>query len=286
MSKITDVISIDVEDWYHSSLDIFKDKVVKHGCKPDVSVVGNTLNTLDLLSKTGNRATFFVLGTVAQHYPDIVKEIIKQGHEVATHGYYHKLIYNMTPTEFEDDIKISLDYLSKAGCNQILGYRAPYWSITKRSLWALDILKKLGFKYDSSVFPIRRGLYGIADAPRFPYKILNDLWESPPATIRFCGVNLPIAGGGYLRLMPYKLVCSAIKRSISKFIRVFYFHPYELDPKDTQLQHETKSLRTLAYWIQQIIGRGGNPEKIKKLLKEFRFVSFKENLSMLNNELG
>jgi len=110
----TNVMTVDVEDWYHSSLDLFKDSPVQHGAKPDASVVDNTLQTLDLLSKTDNKATFFVLATVAEHYPDIVKEILSRGHEVATHGYSHKLIYKMKPEEFEDDLKISLDYLDKS----------------------------------------------------------------------------------------------------------------------------------------------------------------------------
>ena len=139
------VITIDVEDWYHSSLDIFKDSDVKHGSRPDESVVDNTLKTLQLLSETNNKATFFVLGTVAEHYPDIVKEILNQGHEVATHGYSHQLVYNMTPQSFEDDLKISFDHLEKASCSEILGYRAPYWSITKKSLWALEVLKNAGY---------------------------------------------------------------------------------------------------------------------------------------------
>jgi polysaccharide deacetylase family protein (PEP-CTERM system associated) len=279
MIMTNNVISIDVEDWYNSSLDLFKDSLVQHGSKPHPSVVDNTLHTLDLLSKTKNKATFFILGTVAEHFPDIVKEILHRGHEVATHGYSHRLVYNMKSEEFEEDLKISLEHLSKAGCNEIIGYRAPYWSITKKSLWAIDILKKLKFQYDSSIFPIHRGLYGIADAPTTPYKISENFWEFPPATIRFLGINLPIAGGGYLRLMPYGLVSRSIKRSISKFVRVFYFHPYELDPQDVHLQHKPKSLTTLIYWTQQIIGRDKNPDKLKRLLKEFKFTSFKEILS-------
>ena len=275
------VITIDVEDWYHSSLDLFKDSPVQHGAKPAPSVVDNTLYTLDLLSKTGNKATFFVLGTVAEHYPDIVKEILNKGHEVATHGYSHKLVYDMRPEEFEDDLKISLEHLNRAGCGRILGYRAPYWSITRRSLWALEILSKLSFKYDSSIFPIKRGLYGIPDAPTHPHKVSEGLWEFPPATIRFLGINLPIAGGGYLRLMPYKLVSRAIRKSISKHVRVFYFHPYELDPQDTRLQHKAKSLVTLLYWAQQKLGRGENPDKLRRLLSDFKFVSFEEVLSKM-----
>ena len=237
------------------------------------------MKTLQLLSETDNQATFFVLGTVAEHYPDIVKEILNQGHEVATHGYSHLLVYNMTPQSFEDDLKISFDHLQKAGCSEILGYRAPYWSITKKSLWALEVLKKLGLKYDSSIFPIKRGLYGISSAKTYPNKIIDGLWEFPPATIRALGVNLPIAGGGYLRLMPYKIISGAIKRSLSKYTRVFYFHPYELDPTDTKLQHKAKSMTTILYWIQQKLGRDSNPEKLRRLLSEFKFQSFKHVLS-------
>lgn len=281
MLKTTNVISVDVEDWYHSSLDLFKDSPVQHGTKPDPSVVDNTLQTLDLLSKTANKATFFVLATVAEHYPDIVKEILNRGHEVATHGYSHKLVYDMTPEEFEDDLKISLEHLNKAGCDRVLGYRAPYWSITKRSLWALEVLSKLGFKYDSSIFPIKRGLYGIPDAPTYPHKTSADLWEFPPATIRFLGINWPIAGGGYLRMTPYRIVASAIRKSSSRQLKMFYFHPFELDPKDTRMKHKVKSVRSVAYWLQQTVGRGANPEKLHKLLSEFQFTSIEQILSNL-----
>ena len=280
-APVKNVLTIDVEDWYHSSLDLFKDSPVQHGAKPEPSVVDNTIQALDLLSRTDNIATFFVLATVAEHYPDIVKEILNKGHEVATHGYCHKLIYNMRPEEFEDDLKISLEHLNRAGCDRILGYRAPYWSITKRSLWALGILRKLGFKYDSSIFPIRRGLYGIPGANPSVHKIAEDFWEFPPATIRMFGINWPIAGGGYLRLMPYKLISRAISKSISKYVRVFYFHPYELDPTDVHLKHKVKSAGTVAYWLQQKLGRGSNPDKLKRLLSEFKFTSIKETLSSL-----
>lgn len=280
-SATTNVLTIDVEDWYCSSLDLFKDTPFQHGQKPSPSVVDNTLNALELLKKTGNQATFFILGTVAEHYPDIVKEILNSKHEIATHGYCHKLVYHMKPQEFEDDIKISLEHLNKAGCEQILGYRAPYWSITKKSLWALEVLNKLGFKYDSSIFPIRRGLYGIPDAPTYPNKVFSDMWEFPPATVKFFGLNLPIAGGGYLRIVPYWAIASAIRNPSQEQIRVFYFHPYELDPTDIKLKHRIKYGGTLAYWLQQKIGRQSNPGKLTKLLLEFKFTSIKEVLSSL-----
>lgn len=281
MSQITNIISIDVEDWYHSSLDIFRDTNVAHGSKPDASVVDNTLKTLDLLSETGNKATFFVLGTVAQHYPDVVREILNKGHEVATHGYSHQLIYNMIPETFEEDVKISLDYLAKAGCTKILGYRAPYWSITKKSLWALDVLKNLGLKYDSSIFPIKRGLYGIPSAKTYPNKIIDGFWEFPPATIKVLGINLPIAGGGYLRMVPYWLIALAIRKYAEQQAKTFYFHPYELDPTDIEIKHKVKSFISAAYRLQQIVGRRSNPDKIRRLLSEFKFTSIKGNLSNL-----
>jgi polysaccharide deacetylase family protein (PEP-CTERM system associated) len=275
------IMTVDVEDWYHSSLDLFKDSPVRHGGKPDQSVVDNTLYTLDLLSKNENKATFFVLGTVAEHYPDIVKEILNQGHEVATHGYSHKLVYNMRPEELEDDLKISLEHLNKAGCDQLLGYRAPYWSITKSSLWALEVLQKLGFKYDSSIFPIRRRLYGIPDANPRVHKIAKGFWEFPPATLRMFGMNWPIAGGGYLRMVPYWIIASAIRESSGREVRIFYFHPFELDPTDIGMKHKVKSVGSVVYWFQQVVGRRSNPDKLKRLLSEFKFGSIKDTLSNL-----
>jgi polysaccharide deacetylase family protein (PEP-CTERM system associated) len=278
------IITIDVEDWYNSSLDLFKDSPVKHGSRPDESVLKNTRKTLELLRDTGNRGTFFVLGTVAEHFPELVREILSGGHEIATHGYSHRLVYNMTPTEFEDDLKLSLDHLHKAGAADIIGYRAPYWSITRRSLWALNVLARLGFKYDSSIFPIRRGLYGVPDAVTFQHRILGDLWEFPPMTFRFLGTNWPIAGGGYLRLVPYRLIRYAINKSTSQTARVFYFHPYELDPEDVHLRHRSISPATLLYWAQQITGRKRNPQKLKDLLSEFKFVTIRETLEKMNGE--
>jgi polysaccharide deacetylase family protein (PEP-CTERM system associated) len=274
-------MTIDVEDWYHSSLDLFKDTHVARGAKPDASAVDNTLYTLQLLSETKNKATFFVLGTVAEHYPDIVKEILNRGHEVASHGYAHNLIYNLSVQDFEKDLNIAMEHLAKAGVSSVLGYRAPYWSITRKSLWALDILQKFCLKYDSSIFPIRRGLYGIPDANPNAHRIGEDFWEFPPATVRILGMNWPIAGGGYLRMAPYWMIASAIRKSHTGQVKVFYFHPYELDPTDVHLKHKVRSAGTVAYWFQQKLGRRSNPDKLKRLLSEFRFTSIKETLSNL-----
>jgi len=284
LSHTKNIISIDVEDWYHSSLDLFKDSDIKHGARPDYSVISNTIKTLELLEKTQNHGTFFVLGTVAEHYPDLVKEILNKGHEVATHGYCHQLVYNMSQENFETDLKLSIEFLTNAGCNTIEGYRAPYWSITKSSLWALDSLKKMGLNYDSSIFPIRRGLYGIPDANPNVHRILKDLWEFPPTTIRLFGVNWPIAGGGYLRLVPYQIISSAIRKSSGQNIRVFYLHPYELDPTDINLKHKGKTVSTYVHWLQQRIGRKSNPCKLNRLLSDFKFTTINKTLSTLRQE--
>lgn len=270
------VLSIDVEDWYSSSIDLFSNDGAKHGQKPHPSVVTNTLRTLDLFSETKNTGTFFFLGTVAEHYPDLVKETIRRGHEVGCHSYAHQLVYNMTKDEFIADVEKAMTFLSKAGASNVKGFRAPYWSITEQSLWALDLLREMGFAYDSSIFPIRRGLYGIPSAQRFPHR-RNGLWEFPPATVRVAGVNLPVAGGGYLRILPYALISMSINCTANRQYKTFYFHPYELDAEDVVVQKKMRSIKSLTYYLQQVIGRGSNPDKIRRLMVDNDFTSF-ENI--------
>jgi polysaccharide deacetylase family protein (PEP-CTERM system associated) len=277
-----DLLTIDVEDWYNSSLDVFSDTDIKHGCKPDESVVQNTLLSLELLKKSKIKATHFVLGTVAQHYPDLIKEILLQGHEVASHGFAHQLVYNLTPASFEDDLLRSLEHLTNAGCENILGYRAPYWSIKKENLWAIDVLHKLGFKYDSSIFPIRRGLYGIPNANREIHMIREGMMEVPPATLRVFGTNIPMAGGGYLRIFPEYIFFTLLKMFKNK-VNTFYYHPYELDSSDTQLKHELRSIKTNLSYLQQKLGRRRNLKKLKKLIAQLHSINimdylFRENL--------
>lgn len=269
---IAHILTIDVEDWYQSSLEIFDGS--PSAARSDPSVVTNTLQCLELLRETKNQATFFVLGSVAEDFPDLVKEILREGHEVGSHGYGHELVYKMSRQAFEEDLKRSLEALHRAGASEILGYRAPYWSITKKSLWALEVLERCGFVYDSSVFPIRRRLYGIPDAPTVPHKISAGLWEFPPATVPILAQNFPVAGGGYLRLLPYGFISGAIRRMNGP--GVFYFHPYELDPSDLKLRHQTNSLKNILTRAGQVLGRSNNPQKIKRLLSEHRFTTMEE----------
>lgn len=274
------VLTVDVEDWYNSSIDLFSKDGAQHGQKPDPSVVTNTLRTLDLFSETKNTGTFFFLGTVAESYPDLVRETLRRGHEVGCHSYAHQLVYTLSEYEFTADLEKALGFLSKAGASHVVGYRAPYWSITEKSLWALDILREKGFTYDSSVFPIRRGLYGIPSAQRFPHR-RQGLWEFPPATIRVAGVNLPIAGGGYLRIVPYSFIKISINRTAHDLYKTFYFHPYELDVEDVAVRNKMRSIKSWSYYLQQVIGRRDNPKKIRRLMSENQFVSFEKIIPML-----
>ena len=270
----TCVMTVDVEDWYTSSIDLFDEAAGDHGRAPDESVVPNTLRCLDLFDQHGAKGTFFILTTVAEHYPDLIREIEHRGHEIGVHGYQHRLVYKITPEEFEDDLKKSMDILAAVGVGRLFGFRAPYWSITRKSLWALEILERNGLRYDSSIFPIHRGLYGIADAPREPYEVRPGFWEYPPATYRLLGVNLPIAGGGYLRMFPYWLLARLVDRVKRSQAPVFYLHPYELDPADTESPRELRSLKSKLYHLQQKFGRDSNPDKIERLLATTRFASF------------
>jgi polysaccharide deacetylase family protein (PEP-CTERM system associated) len=266
-------MTVDVEDWYTSSIDLFGEAAADHGRPPDASVVRNTLRCLELLAEHGSKATFFILTTVAEAYPDLIREIERQGHEIGVHGYQHRLVYNLTPAEFEDDLNQSLDILRNLVTQPIAGFRAPYWSITRRSLWALDILQRAGLRYDASIFPIYRKLYGIPGAPVRPYEIRPGFWEFPPATCRVLGVNVPVAGGGYLRMLPRLLLKALIRRASKSGALVFYLHPYEIDPTDTHAGQPLTSLKSRIYFLQQMIGRKSNPAKIQSLLNGTRFDS-------------
>ncbi|GAB4507885.1 MAG: DUF3473 domain-containing protein [Sulfuricaulis sp.] len=234
-------LSFDVEDYYHVSA--FANAINRGQWDEYPSRVNeNTRRILDLLDQFGTRATFFVLGWVAERQPDLVKEIHARGHEVACHGYSHQLIYNQTPEEFRQETQRSQQILEDAIGNPIRGYRAASYSITRRSLWALDILCDLGFRYDSSIFPVRHDRYGIPGAPRFPHNVLlaggKKILEFPVSTLNFGKYRLPVGGGGYFRIFPYSLIAYAISYLNKKERQpaMFYLHPWELDPGQPRIQ--------------------------------------------------
>ena len=238
-TPIVNVLSIDVEDYYQVTN--FENQVERRQWDQYPSrVVSNTRRLLDMLDRHQLRATFFVLGWVGRRFPNLVREITRQGHEVGCHSYWHRLIYRQTPEEFREDLRLARDVLESASSTKITAYRAPSYSITRDSLWALEILKDEGFRYDSSIFPTFHPRYGIPEAKSYPHRLNNEhgsLWEFPPSVAQFMGWNIPVTGGGYFRLYPAKWTAHGF-RHINRLGHpgVFVIHPWEIDPDQPRLR--------------------------------------------------
>jgi polysaccharide deacetylase family protein (PEP-CTERM system associated) len=236
---VVNAMTIDVEDYFHVS--VFDGLVPRHAWDGMESrVCRNTERVLEIFEESGIHATFFVLGWVAERFPRLVRAIAGAGHEVASHGYGHRLIYDLTPSAFREDIRRSKLLLESATGLPVLGYRAPSYSVTSRSLWALDILIEEGFRYDASIFPIHHDRYGIPVSARHPYVVQRSgaLVEAPASTVRWGPWNLPIGGGGYFRILPYAWTRWGIRRLNEKerTPAIFYLHPWEIDPGQPRLQ--------------------------------------------------
>ncbi len=243
--SIRHCFTVDVEDYFH--VQAFAGVIPPTEWERFESrVVANTRQILNLLHQHGVQGTFFVLGWVAERHPSLVREIVEAGHELATHGYGHQLVYQQTPAEFRDDLKRSIEILRDTGGCRIAAYRAPSFSITRRSLWALDILAEEGIEVDSSIFPVRHDNYGVPDAPRFPYLIERDagtLIEFPPTVVQRLGWNVPASGGGYFRLYPFWLT-RRLLRTVPHEQRqsfMFYIHPWEVDPGQPRISAPWRS---------------------------------------------
>jgi len=266
-------LTIDVEDYFQVTA---FDGVVKRQdwmVYPS-RVENNTRRVLDLLDEFSLSGTFFVLGWVAEHYPSVVQAIARGGHEVACHGYGHDLIYNLQPQVFRADVRKSKALLEDLTGVPVLGYRAPSYSITSKSMWALDILIEEGFAYDSSIFPIVHDNYGIPGSERFPYDIVRPggtIREFPLTTlaVNFAGrrIVLPIAGGGYLRLLPAGVVLWGMRsvNTTDKQPVVLYFHPWELDPDQPRIKARFRSR------FRHYLNLDTTEEKLRSLLGELRF---------------
>jgi polysaccharide deacetylase family protein (PEP-CTERM system associated) len=264
------ILQIDLEDWY---CDI--DPNDWHRQEP--RVVGATEKVLSILDDGGSKATFFVLGHVAEQFPDLIKTIAGKGHEIATHGYGHRRITDQTPEEFREDLRRSIAVLKGITDKKITGYRAPQFTVMKETLWALDILREEGMEYDSSIFPVKTPLYGLPDSPLFPYTIGHErivdgagLVEIPLSIYRvpLFGKRVPIAGGFYLRFFPYGFISHAIRKlNRAGNVAVCYVHPWEFDPGKPRID----SLRWYHYYRLS-----STEPKFRKLTKEFQFISTRE----------
>jgi len=267
--SILNALTVDVEDWFHVSL--FRNNISRSDWGSlEQTVVGNTLRILHIFAKHNTKATFFILGWVAEKFPEIVVAIKEQGHEVASHGYMHQVVFEQTPDQFYDDVKRSIDILEDITGEKVYGYRAPSYSITRASLWAIEKLIELGLEYDSSVFPIKHDLYGIADAPRFPFNMAvaskGKIIEFPISTTSILNKNIPIAGGGYLRLYPYWFFKRGIQRVNSEGRpSIIYFHPWEIDPQIPRIK--IGKMKHLRHYGNLALMEG----RIVKLLETFQF---------------
>jgi polysaccharide deacetylase family protein (PEP-CTERM system associated) len=273
MDGSINAFSVDVEDWYQVS-DFEAVVRFESWDRYESRVARNTERILALLEEARVRGTFFVLTWNAERHPEVVRRIAAAGHEVACHGYAHRLVYDQTPAVFRDDVARARRTLEDLIGAPILGYRAPSFSITPRSAWALDVLLECGFRYDSSVLPIDDTLGGFPGTPRFPHVVRErdgrGLVEFPITTARAFGRNLPLGGGGYLRVFPYRYLAWGIRR-VNRRDRqpaVFYIHPWEIDPEQPRMKTAGKRGFSTHY-----IGLARTEAKLRRLLREFRFAA-------------
>jgi polysaccharide deacetylase family protein (PEP-CTERM system associated) len=272
------VLTFDVEEYFHAEA---LAGVVRPEDWPTIGsrVVDATERLLDILDYADARATFFVLGWVAERQPGLVQEIHARGHELACHGYSHQMISRLTPQEFAEDVKRAKKVIEDIAGTRVIGYRAPTFSVTRQTLWSLEVLMEAGFRYDSSIFPIVHDRYGIRDAPRFAHRIplfvnripiVGDgcaMAELPLSTLSVFGQRLPVAGGGYFRLLPYGLTRLAI-RHLNKVERqpaVVYLHPWELD------RHQPRLSVGRLTRLRHSINIAETEDKLCRLLTDFRF---------------
>ena len=270
-SEVIHILSVDVEDYFQTeafSSTVPRSDWEQYPCR----VAENTLRLLDWFDEARVHATFFVLGWVADRYPWLVREISSRGHELACHSFWHRRVYSLTPSVFREDTRSAVRAIEDASGVKVAGYRAPTWSITRASLWALRILAEEGFQYDSSIFPIHHDLYGIPEAMARPYlwkSSEHQIMEYPPATLSIGRFKIPAAGGGYLRIFPLSYTRLAMHRLARRGERaVLYLHPWEIDPRQPRLPGRWRSR------FRQYCGLDTMRWKLQALLSEYKFTSF------------
>lgn len=264
-SAVTNALTVDVEDYFQVSAlapYISRDRWDQMPCR----VERNVERLLQRFDEHGARATFFTLGWIAERYPQLVRDIVARGHELASHGYGHLRASDQTRQEFMGDIVNAKKLLEDIGGKPVLGYRAPSFSIGESNLWAFECLEEAGYVYSSSVYPVKHDHYGMPDSPRFPYKVTAGLTEIPITTVRMMGRNLPAGGGGYFRFAPY----GVSRWAIDRFNRdegkpaIFYMHPWEIDPDQPRVPGPGLKTRFRHY-----VNLHRTDDRLKRLLSDF-----------------
>jgi polysaccharide deacetylase family protein (PEP-CTERM system associated) len=279
--RVINAMTVDVEDYFHVSA---FDGILPRGQWDSLEsrVVRNTERLLELFGESRVTATFFVLGWVAERHPELVRDILAGGHELGTHGYAHHLVYRQTPAEFAADLEASLAALQRAagGADGVLGYRAPAFSLTDETRWALRIVRDHGLRYDSSILPVAprqaalRGgkRYGMSGASRFAMRVPEGLWEFPLSTVRLGGRNLPVVGGGWFRILPLWLTRRAIRRiNAEGQPAVLYLHPWEMDPEEPPVAGAPRLAR-----FRHRVNVGRTEGRLRTLLREGPFGPLRE----------
>lgn len=274
MERVQNAFTVDVEDYFQVSAferDIPRDSWPNYSLR----VVDSTLRLLDLMAQYDVRGTFFILGWIATRCPDLVRRIDQAGHTIGSHSYWHRLVYELTPEQFRADLRQSCQALQDLTGKAVVSYRAPSFSVTRRSLWALEILAEEGIAYDSSIYPILHDRYGVPDGRTDIHSIATPhgpLQEFPPAVYAWGSWRLPISGGGYFRLYPYaasEYMLKRVNRQGQPF--VFYVHPWELDPAQPPLSAGSRASR-----FRHRVNLGTTYRKLERLLQSFRFATMEQ----------
>ena len=266
MNKILrNAMSVDVEDYFQVSA--FAPYIARADWEHlPCRVERNVDLILALLDESGTKATFFTLGWIAERHPAVVRRIADQGHEVASHGYGHERASDLSPERFREDITRTKKLLEDMCGTEVRGYRAPSFSISRRNWWAVDEIRAAGYRYSSSIYPVKHDHYGMPQAPRFPYQLHDLLWELPPTTVPLLGRNWPAAGGGWFRLLPYGVSRWLLRQVNDKEQApcMFYFHPWEVDPD--QPRQSGVSLKTR---FRHYVNLGRMETRLRRLLRDF-----------------
>lgn len=262
---VTNALTIDVEDYFQVSAlasHFPKDVWNSTPCR----VERNVERILDMLARSGARGTFFTLGWIAERYPELVRQIVAGGHELASHGYAHERASDQSPEAFLADIRLAKVVLEDIGGCEVRGYRAPSFSVGLSNPWAHGCIEEAGYAYSSSVYPVKHDHYGVPDAPRFPYTVGSGLVEIPITTVRRFGRNWPVGGGGYFRLLPYPVSAWGIRKVNQEDRKpaIFYFHPWEIDPGQPVVHEASAKARFRHY-----VNLAQTEARLQRLLQDF-----------------